>query len=116
MELSPEQVILVGLIASALTLGIKLLAQWFGYVPGRAPLTIVLYVIAFVLAGVWNGITFPPFPPFVDPVSFIAAVLQFAADILALAAPVVGLATLIYNLLYEKVVVTAVQKVKAAAK
>ena len=116
MELTPEQIILVGLIASALTLVLKLLAQWAGYVPGRAPLTIVLYVIAFVLAGVWNGISFPPFPPFTDPVSFAAAVLQFAADVLALAAPVVGLATLIYNLLYEKVVVPAVRKVASLRK
>ena len=33
--LSPEQIMLVGFIATALTLALKLLAQWFGYVPGR---------------------------------------------------------------------------------
>jgi hypothetical protein len=110
--LSPEQIMLVGFIATVLTLALKLLAQYFGYVPGRAPLTIALYIISLVLGGIWTSVYLPPFPPFVDPLSFAAAVLQFVADLLAMVAPVVGIATLIYNLLYEKVVVPAVAKVR----
>ena len=103
--MTSEQVFFVGLLASALTFGIKLLAQWFGFNPGRAAVTVFLYLVALVLAGIWSGIALPPFPPFADPVSFVAAVFAFVADVLASAAPVVGLATLIYNLLYEKVIV-----------
>ena len=109
--LSPEQIMLVGFIATALVLALKLLAQWFGYVPGRGPLTVLLYVISFVLGGIWTGVYLPPFPPSADPVSIVANVLQFVADLLAMLAPVAGIATLIYNLLYEKVVVPAIKKV-----
>jgi len=103
---------LIGFIATALTLGLKLLAQYFNYVPGRAPLTIALYVISLVLGGLWSGIYLPAFPPFVGPVEFAGAVLQFVADLLTMVAPVVGIATLIYNLLYEKIVIPAVAKVR----
>lgn len=109
--LTPEQIMLIGFIATALTLGLKLLAQYFKYVPGRAPLTIVLYVVSLILGGLWTGVYLPVFPPFVDPVTFVAAVLQYVSALLALAAPVVGVATLIYNLLYEKVVVPAVNRI-----
>ena len=110
MELSPEQVLLVGMIASAITFVLKLLADWFGFKPGRGPLTIVLYVVALGLSGLWTGVFIPQFPPSTDPVSFAGAVLKFIADLLAMAAPVVGLATLIYNLLYENVVVPLANK------
>lgn len=110
--LTPEQIMLVGFIATALTLALKLLAQWFGYVPGRAPLTVALYAISFVLGGIWTGIFLPVFPPVVGPVEFVAAVFQYVADLLAMLAPVAGIATLIYNLLYEKVVVPAMAKVR----
>jgi hypothetical protein len=109
--LTPEQIMLIGFIATALTLVLKLLAQYFGYVPGRGPLTVLLYVISFVLGGLRTGVYLPVFPPFVDPITFVAAVLQFVADLLAMIAPVVGIATLIYNVLYEKVVVPAIVKV-----
>ena len=112
MVLTSEQIMLIGFIATVLTLGLKLLAQYFNYVPGRAPLTIALYVISLVLGGLWSGIFLPAFPPFVDVLTFGAAVLQFISDLLAMVAPVVGIATLIYNLLYEKVVVPAVAKVR----
>jgi hypothetical protein len=110
--LSPEQIMFIGFVATAITLALKLLAQWGGYTPGRAPLTILLYAVSLVLGGIWTGVYLPPFPPFADPVSFVGAALQFVADLLAMLAPVVGIATLIYNLLYEKVVVPAVAKVR----
>jgi hypothetical protein len=103
--MTSEQIVFVGLLASAITLGLKLLANWFDYRPGRGLLTVALYLVSLGLAGLWTGIFLPPFPPFSDPLTFAAAVLAFVADLLALAAPVLGLATLIYNLLYEKVVV-----------
>jgi len=111
MVLTSEQIMLIGFIATALTLALKLLAQYFKYVPGRAPLTIALYVISLLLGWLWTGFVLPAFPPFVDVLTFAAGVLQFISDLLAMIAPVVGIATLIYNLLYEKVVVPAIVKV-----
>lgn len=96
---------LVGFLATAITLAVRLLAQNGGVKIGRVAINIVLYAVALLLSGAWTGVYLPPFPPFSDPITFGAAVLQFVAEVLANAAPVVGLATLIYNLLYEKVVV-----------
>lgn len=92
--LTAEQVIFVGLLASAIIFVLKLLFGWFGYQPGRGTLTILLYVVSLVLGGLWTGVYLPTYT---DPV-------QFIADLLALAGPVVAMATLIYNILYKAVV------------
>jgi hypothetical protein len=103
MQLDPEQIMFVGLLASAAVFVLKLLADWFGYQPGRGPLTVALFAVSVVLAGIWSGVFLPPFPPYADPLSFANAVLQWVAELLAMATPVVGMATLIYNILYTKV-------------
>jgi hypothetical protein len=108
--LSSEQVMIVGLVATVLTFFLKILAQYFGFSPNRGMLTVALYGVSLGLAGLWGGATIPTFPPFADPVTFVSGVLQFVADLLANVAPVVGIATLIYNVLYEKVVVPATNK------
>jgi hypothetical protein len=103
--MTAEQIMLVGFLATLITLTLRLLAQWGGINVGRAVINIVLYVIALLLGWVWTGVLLPTFPPFADSVSFVAALLQFASELLVSVAPVVGIATLIYNLLYDKVVV-----------
>jgi hypothetical protein len=96
MELSAEQVFWVGLIASAITYGLKLVAQWSGWKPGRGVLTVALYVVALVLGGLWSGVYVPQYNG--DPV-------QWTAELLAMLGPIVGVATLIYNLLHARVIV-----------
>mgnify|MGYP001613732129 CR=1 FL=1 len=103
--MTPEQLIFVGLLASVITFVLRLVVQYLGYYPSRAVVNIGLYVIATLLAIQWAEIVFPPFPPYTDPTTFVVALLAWAAAWLEVGAPVVGLATLIYNLLYEKVVI-----------
>ena len=94
MELSPEQVILVGLIATVISQVVKFLAAWLGINIGRFWITIVAFVISLGLGWLWSGSQLPICS---DP-------LECALEYLNLAASVLGWATLIYNLLLDKIV------------
>lgn len=103
--MTDSQLLLLGLIATVITFVLRQISIWFKYVPSRAVVNVGLFVVALVLAVAWTPLVFPPFPPYVDPSQFVVALLAYLGEILALAAPVVGMATLIYNILYDKVVV-----------
>ncbi len=104
--MSPEQIILVGLIASAITFVLRVLATYANYHPGRVVVNIVLYVVSAGLALLWTDAAFPSWPPFDGNIAmYVAAIWLFINDLVALGAPILGAASLIYNLLYEKVVV-----------
>ena len=104
--MDPSQIIIIGLIASALTFGLRILANQFNVHPSRVGLNVALYVVSAVLAVFWTAVTFPMFPPFGGDVAvFVGALWQWVNALVLLAAPIMGSATLIYNLLYEKVVV-----------
>jgi len=106
--MSSEQILLIGLIASAITFGLRVLATYANYKPGRAVVNIGLYVVAVCLAVFWSGAALPTFPAFdADIGAFVAAVWGYVNAWVALGAPILGAATLIYNLFYEKVVVPA---------
>lgn len=105
--MSEEQIILIGLIASLLTFGLKIAATYVNYKPSRVVVNIVLYFVSAGLALLWAGAVLPTFPPF-DP--NIGGLWEYLNAWMALAAPILGSATLIYNLLYEKVVVPAFAK------
>lgn len=93
MELTPEQLVYVGVVASVITQGLRLLAKKFGYNAPREVVTVALFVVAIVL-GIWffglpevsNG----------DP-------MELATKIIAAAASVLGSAVFIYNVLLDKV-------------
>ena len=104
--MSTDQIILVGLIASALTFGLRVLTTYANYRPGRVVVNIVLFVVSAGLALLWSGAALPSFPPFDPNIGvYVAAVWQWANDLVALGTPILGAATLIYNLLCAKVVV-----------
>ena len=93
MELTPDQLLIIGLLASALTVVVKFIAANFGYSPGKATLTIVVAVFSSVLAVLFNV---PQLPIYIDP-------LQYLGEWLALLSIYGGVATLIYNLIIDKV-------------
>ena len=104
--MNTEQIILLGLLASAVTLVLRALATYANYRPGRVAVNIFLYGLSAGLALLWADATFPTWPPFDGDVAvFVAAVWQYVNALVALGAPILGTASLIYNLLYEKVVV-----------
>ena len=102
VELTESQLVVIGLVASAVLWIVRVLASR-GYQFSREAVAIVLYVISFFLAIGFTPIVFPPFPPFTDAPSFIGALLAYAGLLLAIASPVAGMAYLIYNVLLKRV-------------
>ena len=96
MELTPQQVMFLGFVASVVTLALRILATRFNYKPGRLVVNVGLFLVSAVLAVAW---TKPALPPFTEDIG------AFISALFLLAAPVVGFATLIYNALYSQVVV-----------
>jgi hypothetical protein len=104
--MSPDQIILLGLLATAITFVLRLLASYTNYHPGRVVINIVLFIISAGLALLWAHAQFPAWPQWNgDLVAFANAVWDYLNALVALGAPILGSATLIYNFLYEKVVV-----------
>lgn len=110
--MSEQQIILIGLVATALTWLLKVAVSYANYKPSRVVINVVLYAISALLAVGWSGAQIPGFPSFDANIgAYVGLLWQYLNDWIALAAPVLGSATLIYNLLYEKVVVPAFAKV-----
>jgi uncharacterized membrane protein YdcZ (DUF606 family) len=93
MEMSPEQIIIVGLIASLLSVVVKLVSAKLGKQLSKFWMTIVVGVISLILAVVFN---LPQLPEYIDPLSYLASWL-------ALLSGYVGAATIVYNLLIDKI-------------
>jgi len=109
MVLTPEQIFFLGFLATLITTVLNVVFKFFGKSVGRGVLSVILFFISLGLAVLWNGpVILPPFPPFTDVISFVGAILVYFASLLSLVGPLVAFATLIYNVLYEKVVVPAI--------
>jgi hypothetical protein len=108
----PVQLYVIGLVASAVVYGVKLLNTKYPNLKiKREWLTVILYVAALVLAVYWGGVSFPSFPEFNDPVSFVSALLTFFTNVIAALAFPTSFATLIYNVLLKRVFDGAAVKV-----
>lgn len=100
----PVQLFLIGVIASGIVYAIKLVvAKMPDVVIRRDWLTIFLYVISLALAAMWGGVFLPEFGTYADPVTFVAAALRWVGEALVALGPSVGFATLIYNVLLQRV-------------
>lgn len=92
MELTVVQIAIIGLVAVVLIQVIKLLAAKLGVVLSKFWVSVVAMVFSIALAVVWQ---LPKLPVVTDPLEFLLELLQVVGG-------VVGFATLIYNLLLEK--------------
>lgn len=92
MELDPLQMILIGLVASAITQVLKVIAARLGYEAPRELVTAVLFLVSAVLAFIFLKPTLP------DPGS-----PTFITDLVTLATAILGAAVVIYNILLDKV-------------
>ena len=93
MELTVEQIFLVGLVASGISAVIRLLSAKFGVELSKAVMTVIVSVVAFILAVLFN---LPALPIYVEPI-------QFVLEWVTLISAYLGMATLIYNLILDKV-------------
>ena len=92
MELTVVQIAIIGLVAVVLIQVIKLLAAKLGVVLNKFWVSVVAMIFSIALAVVWQ---LPKLPVVTDPLEFLLELLQVVGG-------VVGFATLIYNLLLEK--------------
>ncbi|MHA2201908.1 MAG: hypothetical protein ACXABN_18745 [Candidatus Thorarchaeota archaeon] len=94
MELTPEQVIIVGLVASGLAAVVRLIvAKWGNKVITKDWMTVIVSAVALILAVVFN---IPNLPVYTDP-------LQYLGEWTVLLASYLGAATAIYNIILDKV-------------
>lgn len=104
MELNPTQIIIIGLIVTILVQVIKLIAAKIGKPIDRKLITVFLFVLALGLAYLWASPTLPHWPVLTgEPGAIALAVLTFIGDLIGVASVVVGFATVIYNLLLQRV-------------
>lgn len=102
MELSPELVFVIGIVASVVVWILKFL-QKKGTEISSGWLTAGVYVASGLLALAFAAPILPPLPPFVDLASFIPALLVWLGDLLVPLSAFVGFATLVYNVLLKKI-------------
>jgi len=99
MELSAEQIMLIGLIASGVSQVLKILSSKLGYDPGRVVVNVVLFAIAVILSFLWAR---PELPPIDDPMALAIALSEMAVAVF-------GFASLAYNILLKNVVYPAIR-------
>lgn len=95
LTLTPEQVIYVTIIATLLVELLKfVLKKWKQIKLTKFVITIIVYVLSMILAYFFLS---PSIPASTDPISLTNSVLQIALSVFAYA-------TLVYNLLLDKVI------------
>ena len=103
-QFTPEQVVIISLVASVIVFVINEIADINGIQIGRARLTAGLYAIAFILAVLFTPQVFPAMPDMAgDPAVVSAGVLNYLGALVTQLALLVGVATTIYNLLGKQV-------------
>lgn len=104
MELTAVQIIVIGLVASFVAQGVKILAARTGKPIGRKWVTVALMIVAIFLSFIWARPALPTWPaPVEDPMAYATLILAFFGQLLAVASAIIGFAVLIYNLLLERV-------------
>ncbi len=97
--LTDMQLIVIGIVASAIVWTLKLTqaklsAGW---------LSALVYVVAAALAYIFVPVALPAFPPFTDLATFIPAVIAWVGALLIPLSAFAGFATLVYNVLLKTI-------------
>ncbi len=95
MELTLEHLFYVGLIASAFTQALRLLANWRGFAPSDEVITLVLWVLSIPVAISFAG-GLPDVITTGDPAVIAQSVLTAATTVL-------GSATIVYHAFMKRV-------------
>jgi len=102
MELSPEILFAIGLVASVVVWLLRLVVKNGAELPDWV-LTSGVYVVSGVLAFFFNPVALPPFPPFADLAQFIPLFLAWIGDLLVPLSSFAGFAALVYQALLKKI-------------
>ena len=103
MQLTVEQVLLVGFIASVITQLLKFLADKANVNIGQEVVNVILFVVAVGLGFLWMR---PDIPVGGDPMELAKVLLEAALG-------VVGFAGLIYNILLAKIIYPRIKLLRA---
>jgi hypothetical protein len=103
MEMSPELMFMVGLVASVIVWVVRAISKRGGSIPSGW-LTAGVYVVAGLLAWAFSPVSLPPFPTWGgDLAGFVPALVAWAGELLVPLSAFVGFATLVYNALLKRV-------------
>jgi len=98
------QLYVIGLAATAILYGLKLITTRFPKIKiTREWVSVLIYVVALGLSFAFGGFALPAFGVFTDPLTFVSASFGFINALLIAMAPSVSLATLFYNLILKRV-------------
>jgi pilus assembly protein Flp/PilA len=103
VEISGEQAIMLGIVASALVFGLNFYFKSQGKQLSRNVLTIIVYGVSVALAIMWTAPALPVIPTGSDISVVSQAYLNFAILLLTQGAGILGFATLLYNWLLKKI-------------
>lgn len=105
MELTLEQIAIVGFIATIIAQLVKLFFERVIQKPiNRKVITIVVYLPALIMSVIWVAPGMPVFPVLSDdPAVFMSIMLRYIGDLLVVATAISGASMVIYNLLAEQV-------------
>jgi len=102
--LDTNLLLVIGFIAVLLAQVIKFAFARLGKPIHRGWITVVTYGVSFVVAVLWNMPSLPAMPSMVgDPSIIVNAMIVYLGELLAITSGIVGFATLIYNVLLEKI-------------
>jgi hypothetical protein len=104
IQITPEQVIIIGFIAAGLGQLLKVGTALLGVKLDRKWLTVALFVISVAIAYLWAAPILPAFPvQDANPAVFGGAIVGWIGSVVSVASVIIGFATLIYNLILQKV-------------
>lgn len=103
-SLTPDQIIVLGVLASVLAEGMKILSDKMGATLDRKSATAILAVLSFALALAWNPGAIPALPVLTgNAMTSTIVLLNWAGQLVQALTPIMGVAMALYNLLLEKV-------------
>jgi drug/metabolite transporter (DMT)-like permease len=105
MELTAEQLIVIGIVVSVISQVLKYLAQYLGYTPSKLVMTVVVFVVSFGLAYLFLK------PGLPDPSS-----PTFWPELVSLLTILAGAAMTIYNVVLERLMEAFVQRTSVLLK
>ena len=104
MQLSAEQVILIGFVSTLIVQAVKLVTAKFKLTLDRKWITVILMVVAVFLAYIWARPELPAWPgPVDDPMIYFGLVVAFIGKIIVALSAIAGSAKILYNLLFQGV-------------
>ncbi len=104
MELTTGQVAILGVVAVLITQAIKLYAARKQQKIDRKVVTVLLFIVAVPMAYAFAQPALPVLPAASDdPAAFAQGVMDFAGQLIVAASGIVGVATMIYNWLAQRV-------------